>query len=107
MTFNPVWEDEATDILVKAILAVEDEDEAKRLLDDLCTIAEIKALAQRIAVARLLNENATYNSIVSLTGASTTTISRVKRCLHYGADGYQSVLKKLNEVVVSEQTSDS
>ena len=102
MAFEPIWKNEETDYLAKALLAVENEEDANRLLDDLCTIAEIKALAQRLAVARLLSQDTTYNSIVAATGASTTTISRVKRCLIYGADGYQRVLNRLNKEQVHE-----
>lgn len=97
MTYSPSWKDKNTDFLVSALLSLEDEDEAYRLLEDLCTISEIKAMAQRIEVARLLEANATYNSIAASTGASTATVSRVKRCLNYGANGYKIVLGKMNE----------
>ncbi|NLT20639.1 MAG: DNA-binding transcriptional regulator [Syntrophomonadaceae bacterium] len=97
MEFSPNWRDENTDLLVKAIITLKNEDDAYRLLDDLCTISEVKALAQRMQVARLLHLDTTYNSIASITGASTATISRVKRCLNYGADGYQRVLTYLDE----------
>lgn len=97
MTFKPNWQDENTDILVKALLTLRSEDDVYRLLDDLCTISEIKAMAQRLQVARLLSQDITYNTIASSTGASTATISRVKRCLNYGADGYKRVLENLGE----------
>ena len=51
-------------------------------------------MAQRLDVARMLHEGNTYDDIVAHTGASTATISRVKRCLNYGADGYTLVLEK-------------
>jgi len=97
MSFAPHWKDENTDYLVEALLSLENQDEAYRLLDDLCTISEIKALAQRLQVARMLSKDVTYNTIAASTGASTATISRVKRCLHYGAGGYQRVLQRLKE----------
>lgn len=97
MTFKPNWQDENTDILVKALLTLRSEEDAYRLLDDLCTISEIKAMAQRLQVARLLSRDITYNTIASSTGASTATISRVKRCLNYGADGYRRVLENMDE----------
>lgn len=97
MTFKPNWQDENTDILVKALLTLGSEEDAYRLLDDLCTISEIKAMAQRLQVARLLSQDITYNTIASSTGASTATISRVKRCLNYGADGYRRVLENMDE----------
>ncbi|MDD2620404.1 MAG: YerC/YecD family TrpR-related protein [Syntrophomonadaceae bacterium] len=97
MSFNPNWKDDNTDYLVKSLLTLRNEDDVYRLLDDLCTISEIKAMAQRVQVARLLSQNITYNNIAHNTGASTATISRVKRCLNYGADGYKRVLRYLDE----------
>ncbi len=95
MTYTPNWKDDNTDLLVKALLTLENEDDAYRLLDDLCTISEIKAMAQRIQVAFQLSQDVTYNTIAGNTGASTATISRVKRCLNYGADGYKRVLENM------------
>ncbi|HZK44194.1 MAG TPA: YerC/YecD family TrpR-related protein [Syntrophomonadaceae bacterium] len=92
MVYSPNWKDEYSDLLVKALLSLETEDDVYRLLDDLCTISEIKAMGQRLEVAQLLKANVTYNDIAKETGASTATISRVKRCLNYGADGYNRVL---------------
>lgn len=97
LNFAPHWKDENTDYLVRALLSLSSEDDVYRLLDDLCTISEIKALSQRLQVARMLSGDVTYNTIASSTGASTATISRVKRCLNYGADGYQRVLKRLEK----------
>lgn len=95
MIFTPKWKDENTDLLVKTLLSLKDEEEVYRLLDDLCTISEIKAMAQRIHVAQLLANNTTYNTIATSTGASTATISRVKRCLNYGSGGYEKALQSL------------
>lgn len=88
---------EQMDLLCDALVATCDREAAYRLLEDLCTIAEVQALAQRLAVAKMLRSGATYQEIVARTGASTATISRVNRCLHYGADGYVTVLTKLDE----------
>lgn len=87
--------DKFTDQLFKAILLLESEEECYRFFEDICTVNEIKSIAQRLEVAKMLQEGATYEEIAKLTGASTATISRVKRCLNYGADGYQLVLKRL------------
>jgi TrpR-related protein YerC/YecD len=95
MTFTPKWKDENTDLLVKTLLSLKNEDDVYRLLDDLCTISEIKAMAQRIHVAQLLAANTTYNTIAGSTGASTATISRVKRCLNYGSGGYIKALQSI------------
>lgn len=91
-------QDPQVDDLFRAILLLEDLDECYRFFEDLCTTAEIKAMAQRLAVARLLREGVTYNAIAEATGASTATISRVKRFLHYGADGYNLILERLEGV---------
>lgn len=80
------------DDLFRAILCVKDEEECYRFFEDLCTIGELQAMSQRWRVAKMLTENRTYTDIIRETGISTATISRVKKCLHYGADGYQIVL---------------
>ncbi|MDD3269999.1 MAG: YerC/YecD family TrpR-related protein [Syntrophomonadaceae bacterium] len=101
--FNPNWKDQNTDLLVRSLLTLRDEDDVYRLLEDLCTISEIKAMAQRIQVASLLSQNITYNNIAHDTGASTATISRVKRCLNYGADGYKRILGYLDEEMENDK----
>ena len=85
-----------TDLLMQAILNVENVDEAYALFEDLCTIREVQDLAQRIHVAKLLREKITYHEIALKTGASTATISRVNRALVYGAGGYEKVLARLS-----------
>lgn len=94
---NPKLKDEFCDRLFEAILKLKTVDECYQFFEDICTISELKAMAQRLEVASMLNEGATYEAIVARTGASTATISRVKRCLLYGADGYKVVLSRLNE----------
>lgn len=86
--------DENTDFLFECIMKLESVDDCYAFFEDLCTIPEIKAMAQRAAVAKLLNEKTVYNDIVEKTGASTATISRVKRSLAYGAGGYDIVFNK-------------
>ena len=82
------------DYLFDAILLLETKEECYRFFEDLCTIHELKSLAQRLDVARLLAKKVTYHEIAENTGASTATISRVNRCLLYGADGYKLILEK-------------
>lgn len=89
--------DSLTDALFEAILLLKNKEECYRFFQDIATVAEIKALAQRLEVAKLLEKNETYTTIAEATGASTATISRVKRCLYFGADGYQLMLKRLAE----------
>ena len=85
------------DQLFKAVLSLKDLDECYRFFDDLCTVNEIQSLAQRLEVARMLQEGKTYHKIETETGASTATISRVKRCLNYGNDAYTMALNRIKE----------
>ena len=85
------------DVLFKAMLSLESVEECYAFFEDLCTVNELKSMAQRLQVALLLDKGETYTDIVSLTGSSTATISRVNRCLNYGTDGYSNILKKLSE----------
>ncbi|MDR6225890.1 YerC/YecD family TrpR-related protein [Desmospora profundinema] len=85
------------DNLFAAVLTLESIEECYQFFDDLCTVGEIKSLAQRLEVARMLRQGYTYNQIEADTGASTATISRVKRCFHYGTDGYTLALDRLEE----------
>ncbi len=86
--------DENTDFLFECILKLETPEECYAFFEDLCTVPEIRAMAQRAAVAKLLYNKTVYNDIVAKTGASTATISRVNRSLAYGAGGYDIVFNK-------------
>jgi TrpR-related protein YerC/YecD len=92
---NPKLRDPLADALFEGVLQLRSVDECYRFFEDLCTIGEVKALAQRFAVARMLSEGKTYDAIAARTGASSATISRVRRFLTYGADGYTLVLGRL------------
>ena len=92
---NPKLKDSLNDQLCQAMLSLETVEECYQFFEDICTVSELKALAQRLEVARMLRAGHTYEEVVERTGASTATISRVKRCLNYGADGYDTVLKRL------------
>ena len=85
------------DLLVKAILSLETEEECTALIEDLMTINEVNDMAQRMLVAKLLSEQTVYNKIVEETGASTTTISRVNRAYTYGSGGYKKALSAICE----------
>ncbi len=84
-------------LLVKALVAIDNEKDCEALLDDLVTRKELLDIAQRILVAKMLSEDAVYNKIVEETGASTATISRVNRCYRYGDGGYERILKKIGK----------
>ncbi len=88
---------ENMDLLFEAILSLETVEECYKFFDDLCTSIELKSFAQRLQVAKLLDEHRVYNSIVTETGASTATISRVNRSLKDGNDGYNIVFNRLKE----------
>ena len=82
--------------LIRAVLALESEEEALAFFEDIFTIRELQSVAQRLSVAQLLAKKVTYQDIAEQTGASTATISRVNHSLSYGAGGYQKVLSKLS-----------
>lgn len=83
------------DKMFDAIMQLKNREECYRFFDDLCTVGEINAMAQRLAVAKLLDKDISYSDISRATGASTATISRVKRSLSYGADGYRFMIDRL------------
>jgi len=83
---------EQADLLMEAILQLKSTEDAYRFFEDICTIAEVRSMAQRLEVAKLLRDRVTYQEIARQTGASSATISRVNRALLYGADGYSRVL---------------
>lgn len=95
MAMNNRLKDPLIDQLCQAILSLQTVEECYRFFEDVSTISELKAWAQRLEVARMLNEGATYEKIAEETGASTATISRVKKYLHYGADGYKIILERI------------
>ena len=89
------WKDNLTDQLCEAFLLMENVDEMYAFLEDIATIGEIKSLSQRFEVARLLSIGLTYPQVAQKTGASTATISRVKKCLEHGTNGYSTAIEGL------------
>jgi TrpR-related protein YerC/YecD len=85
------------DQLFEAVLSLENMEECYKFFDDICTISEIQSISQRLQVAKMLRDGLTYHKIENETGASTATISRVKRCLNYGNDGYTIALERICE----------
>ena len=92
MAFDTKLQSPGVDDLFNTIMKINDLETCYRFFEDLCTVKEIRAMAQRFEVARLLLLKKTYSEIEQTTGASTATISRINRTLQYGADGYQRVL---------------
>lgn len=93
---------EQLDQFFDAILSLKNREECYQFFDDVATMSEIQSLSQRLQVAKMLREGNTYNVIDKETKASTATISRVRRCIKYGSDGYELVLKRLDETNKSD-----
>lgn len=94
---SKVFEKISSDTLYEALVSLKNVEECRRFLQDLCTVSELKAMEQRMEVAMLLDEGLIYSEILERTGASSATISRVNRALHYGSDGYKSIIPRLKE----------
>ena len=82
--------------LFRAIGLLQNEEECAAFFDDLCTIRELQDMAQRLDTAVMLGKGVNYQEISRRVGVSTATISRVNRCLSYGAGGYRTILERLD-----------
>lgn len=80
--------------LMQTVSSMETPEECLALFEDLCTVKELRDMAARLETAFLLSEGKNYQEITAETGISSATISRVKRCLEYGAGGYDSAIKR-------------
>ena len=89
--------DKNVDFMFEAVLSLQTMEECYAFFEDLCTVPEIKAMSQRIVVAKMLRDKKVYSDIVAETGASTATISRVNRSLQYGCNGYEENFKRMEE----------
>ena len=85
------------DALFEAILSLENLDECYRFFEDVCTIKEILDIAQRLKAAKMLKAGKNYVEVCAETGMSSATISRVSRCLEYGAGGYERVINRIDQ----------
>lgn len=94
---NSKLKDAHMDELFNGILSLKSVEECYNFFEDLCTITELRAMAQRFQVAKMLDQGQIYSDIVRDTGASTATISRVNKCLIYGTDGYRMVLDRTKD----------
>ena len=94
---NPRLKNENNDALFDAILTLQVREECYRFFEDICSIAELKSIAQRFAVARMLRDGKVYSEIVETTGASTATISRVNRALTGGCDAFEMVFSRMEQ----------
>lgn len=85
------------DFLYRGILSLQTREECYAFFEDICTIKELQAMAQRFRVAQMLRENKNYQQIQADTGASSATISRVNKCLLYGSGGYATALERMGK----------
>lgn len=83
--------------LFKAILSLENMDECKAFFKDVCTINELAMIAQRFDVAIRLIDGLTYQEVSKITGASTATISRVRRLLNDDEDGLEVAASRIRK----------
>ena len=97
MAYDSKWKSKEIDDFFEAILLLKDEEDCYRFFEDICTVKELCSIAQRLQIAKLLSEKRTYKEIEEITKASTATISRINRCLLYGADGYRSILERISK----------
>ena len=94
MSYDSKFKRADIDELFKAILSLKDEEDCYRFFADLCTIKELADMAQRLDAAKMLLDGRTYEQIVKEVEISTATISRINRCIQYGAGGYRDVIAK-------------
>ena len=85
------------DFLYRGILSLQTREECYAFFEDICTIKELQAMAQRFRVAQMLRENKNYQQIQADTGASSAAISRVNKCLLYGSGGYATALERMGK----------
>ena len=93
---------EKNDALYKAILMLKDEQECYEFFQDLCTVSELRAMEQRFDVARMLHAGKVYTTILSETGASSATVSRVNRVLNYGTGALAEVMERVEQTKEGE-----
>ena len=94
MDYESKFKNEANDALFEAFLQLKTIDECYIFFEDLMTIKELQSISQRWQVAKLLSGGKTYTEIEKETKASTATISRINKCLEYGAGGYRMLLER-------------
>ena len=83
--------------LIKAISSIENAKECEQFLSDICTIQELEKMSQRLQAAQLLIDGDTYEQVIEKTGISSTTLSRVSRCIRYGDGGYKNIIEKIKK----------
>ncbi|MBY4798154.1 TrpR-like protein YerC/YecD [Collinsella sp. AGMB00827] len=97
MNIDSMYERVDVQQLVDAFLLLKTKDDIQAFLTDLCTPREICDFAQRLQVARCLDEGESYVEVQTETGASSTTVSRVSKALNGSWGGYRRVLVELEQ----------
>ena len=92
-----IFSDKRFEKFFSAVASLKTKEDCRKFFEDVCTIKEIEDMTQRLEVAELLTRGSNYQEVVKSTGASTATISRVNKCINYGAGGYKLVLKDGNK----------
>ncbi|MBQ1389008.1 MAG: TrpR-like protein, YerC/YecD [Clostridia bacterium] len=104
---NTKNDEENLEYLFRAITSIKNVEECRRFFEDLCTVPELNAMSRRLMVAKLLSENVVYSEIVSRTGTSTATISRVNRSMNYnGNSGYPIIFERLRSEKNKDEMED-
>ena len=98
MSARDILHSPETERLFRAVLSLENEEECAAFFEDLCTIKELRDMAQRLKAAQMLLSGFTYDQIQKEVEISTATISRVNRCIQYGPSGYEHQLEKIDEL---------
>ncbi len=84
--------DEKLEALYGLILKLDNMEDCRALLEDMCTRKELEKMAERVYAAKLLLQGKTYNQVIAQTDISSATLSRVSQCVQYGK-GYSKFLK--------------
>ena len=99
---HAMQQNERNTALYEAILRLNTLDECIRFFDDLCAVTELRAMEQRFDVARMLHAGKVYTTILSETGASSATVSRVNRVLNYGTGALAEVMERVEQTKEGE-----
>lgn len=87
--------DENIEFLYRSLVSIDNVEDCRRFMEDICTASEILEMSRRLKAAKMLSEGIIYSDIAAQTGLSTATISRVNHCLKYGSEGYLKVLDRM------------
>jgi TrpR-related protein YerC/YecD len=107
MATDDSWQTQDIRDLFDAILGLESTNDAAAFLRDLCTLGELRDMAQRWAVVRMLDAGLHYAEISHRTGASTATVTRIASWLHHGQGGYRAAIDRLAAATAANGSSET